>query len=63
MTSLLASPDTPNPDLTATVTLPREPAPEPSLLAPDSLYYARPDSSPPASEPSAPPSDSPPSAP
>lgn len=48
MTSLLASPDTPNPDLTATVTLPREPAREPSLLAPDSP----PATSAPASEPS-----------
>jgi DNA processing protein len=49
MTSLLAFPDTPNPDLTATVTLPREPAPEP---------YARPDNSPPAPELSAPPATS-----
>ena len=55
MTSLLASPDTPNPDLTATIMLPREtappPAPEsaspPSLSAPNSLFYARADDSPP----------------
>ena len=80
MTSLLASPDTPNPDFTATTTLPRctgskpppapEPAPppslalepdpspaessppnaQPSLFAPDSLFYKRPDTSPPPSD-------------